>query len=249
MSFESTLEVKKLGLPIWGWGIGVIGVLGFVVLKQKGSGNSTAKSTTAPVIGQPGGTTALDPTDAALLGNLSDQLRAIANNNSSPASTGTTPGGSGAAPGGTDGNGSGTGTQPYDFNAIQQQLQNAINAANKTASSWWANQPIASIQPAQTPPIVGSNNGHNAINPALQARQSLGDNAIVAYFAQFKLPSWIGLQYVAENFGLPANITDLNNWLDSHGYRDASSGTFTATVSTATVPANVQAEINQAYGT
>lgn len=244
MDITETLNEKKLGLPLWGWGAGVIGVLGIVVIKQHGSGAS-GSSRTAPVIGQPGGTTSIDPTDAALLGNLSDQLRAIANNNSAPASTGTSngtpPDSAGSDPGGT----------PYDYNSIIQQLQKALIAANKQASAWWQqNPPIpTSTQPVQTPPVVGSNNGQNAINPALQARNSLGDNAIIAYFAQFKLPSWIGLQYVAENYGLPTSIQALNDWLDAHGYRDAQAGTFTAVVSSASVPANVQAEINQAYGT
>lgn len=83
---------------------------------------------------------------------------------------------------------------------------------------------------------------------ALQARNHIGDANIVSYFSQFKLPSWIGLQYVAENKSLPEGIPQLEAWLNTHGYRNPNNGKFTAVVSAPKVPNAVQAELIQAYG-
>lgn len=104
-------------------------------------------------------------------------------------------------------------------------------------------------------PVVSGNG--NAITNALQARNKLGDTTIINFFKNLSLPSWIGLQYVAENFALPwtpgstptsTQLSNFNNWLDSHGYRNASTNSFTSVVSSGSVPANVQSELNSAYG-
>ena len=93
---------------------------------------------------------------------------------------------------------------------------------------------------------VQTNGG--AYSNALAARNGIGDSAIVAYFSQFKLPSWVGLQYVAQNFALPSSAAQLTTWLNNQGYRDPSTGTFTSIVSSGTVPTSVQAQLNAAYG-
>lgn len=94
------------------------------------------------------------------------------------------------------------------------------------------------------PPVVQSNTG---ISPALAARNAIGDTNIISTFQQFGLPSWIGLQYVAQNFSLPSNPSQLATWLDAQGYRNPTTGAFTPVVSSGTVPATVQAELNAAY--
>lgn len=116
------------------------------------------------------------------------------------------------------------------------------------------NVPGGTGYPGSGPVVQG--NG-NAITNALQARNKIGDTNIIQFFSNLSLPSWIGLQYVAENFALPwtpgstptsGQLSSFNNWLDSHGYRNASTNSFTSLVSSGTVPGNVQSELNAAYG-
>lgn len=227
-SIGASLKQKIGPIPVWGWAVAVGGVIIFIVRRNAASSTSSSTGTGQPIVGTPTTTATLDPTSVALLGQLSSQLQTMANNGLNT-STGTT-----ANP-----------TQPVQTN------QGSLPAS---LVSWLQGQQQVSIQPVGTPPqsgppYVGNPAGLN--NAALAARNAIGDSKIVAYFSQFKLPSWIGLQYVAENYGLPSGtsqqqITQLNGWLNSKGYRDAN-GNFTAAVSSPTVPPNVAAELAAAY--
>jgi hypothetical protein len=161
-----------------------------------------------------------------------------------------------------------SGQEQTDLQSIQQQLaafgQTIAGLGHSASGSNGAgslpgypggnNLPGGQGYPGSGPVVTG--NG-NAITNALQARNKIGDTNITSFFANLSLPSWIGLQYVAENFALPwtpgstptsSQLSNFNNWLNTHGYRNASTGTFTPIVSSGTVPANVQAENDQAYG-
>lgn len=140
--------------------------------------------------------------------------------------------------------------------ALTQKIGNSVSSSNGAGSV--ANPgviPSGSNNPGSGLGGIQTNAG--GFGSALQARNKIGDNAIVSYFSQFGLPSWVGLQYVAQNYAtLPANaaslnsisLDSLNNWLNTNGYRNASSGTFTPLVSSSTVPANVQSQLTAAYG-
>jgi hypothetical protein len=161
------------------------------------------------------------------------------------------------------------GQESADIQNIQQQLAGLTQTISHLGTGSSASSGAGGIS-GSNPGVIpsGSNNpgsglggvvqsNGNAITNALQARNKLGDTTISAFFAALSLPSWIGLQYVAENLALPwtpgstptgTQLSAFNNWLDSHGYRNASTNSFTALVASPTVPANVQSQINAAFG-
>lgn len=82
---------------------------------------------------------------------------------------------------------------------------------------------------------------------ALEARNHLGDTAIVNYFQQYKIPGWVGMWFVAEKWRLPASTQELTEWLNQKGLRDPNTGHFTGLISSASVPENAEREMSAAY--
>ena len=107
--------------------------------------------------------------------------------------------------------------------------------------------PPVTIPPVTTPPPT-SGSGLCGFTSALDARNRIGDGTGVSWFAQFRIPSWVYLWYLATNWQQcwPPSIPALNAWLDSVGLRNPD-GSFTPLMGSATVPPQAQAAISAAF--
>lgn len=125
-----------------------------------------------------------------------------------------------------------------------------VNVASPVSTSTGPTSTTTVVNP---PPPPASSTGSTGPRPsgyasALDARNHIGDNAIIHYFSQFAIPGWVGMWFVAEKWRLPASSTELEQWLNSHGLRDPNTGKFTALMSSASEPANVKQLMDDAYG-
>lgn len=155
-------------------------------------------------------------------------------------------------------NGSGSGSQTGQTTGGNGN-QNPPSG-NSSSSSGFGNGPM-------NPPVVSNN---PPPNPALTARNLIGDNTITSFFKNLGLPNWVGLLYVGQKYNLPwqpgepappgsANIVNFQNWMVQNGLGQYNNGQFSYVttndpnsqtcyaVNCATVPAPLQNIINQAY--
>lgn len=202
-------------------------VVGYVVLAKKGSATATTTKNTAP------GSLAQMPATT----NVSPDMLANAVQNVQTSFASSIQGL--------------IGKESTDVQNLGMQLSGSVQTTQAAiaAQSDAYSQQIAGLQNSinQSTAAATANMNMQA-STALQARNKIGDNNIISVFTKFGLPSWVGMQYVAENKALPVGVPQLESWLNSQGYRDPSTGKFTSIVSSGTVPTNVQNELTSAFG-
>lgn len=250
---SESLKQKVGPLPVWGWGVGVLGGIFLIVRHSSGSksgatSGSNAASAGQPIIGTPSSVTALDPQDAQALGQLSSELQSLQQNSYLGSN-----GNSGSSSGNTgDTTGSGTPQSPQQPTWWSQPppwytqgptasppILPGPPGSTPYPSSGNATAPPYVGNPKNTPPAPWGHSWLEANNPAWTAfiQGPAVEGARIS-------PAWAAL-YVAQNHQLPS-LSQWNEFLTANGVR-TSSGQL---LGSAGAPPNSagQQEIRDAFG-